>query len=729
MFLISLGLTIFAVAVLGMALKSFGRDIRVSFGGQTKTNVLSDGSGSKAQALTDKPRAFNPLGAIAGAVGIGAGAAGVAAGVAGKVLPGAAGLAFKGAKLGVNAAKMAGGGLAAGAEALNKATGLTRKISGFVKPIGQKVRFKANSVTGFLKDQLETEGDRLRNRFRENKQIISNNLPSGFKRGIKGINNGIKAGAKFTRDKAKASLEEMKANRAEWNEQKREMARKLKRKKALVESALQNTSGYKVYREGLDGIKQIFGPAKLPKKSVFHAQYGANNSIPQEREDSNKFMNYTQTRDLLTNSKYLKAALTPKEIEDLRQKMEADYQKHGDNMRFSLSPEYKERIRDTKEKLNSSYGQRFAEAFEKSNNETEEHALKIMQAELGKNQGFRTVLEGHIKNELGDNASRQEIQETRQKILGDITKSIINNGESVGDISASDFLSENDMRKLSEKIGDFQYYNKSSNIIDTQKELIKEYASAHPEATHEDAKAIIKEQTSGIAESLTRLQQSTPRTEVQRTEVVTNTTQTQVVQAAQTAGNTANNTVVNNTTGAPATASSSVPASTSTDVSKTSDNNAKISSSENTKTVNTTIVQTTSRSAPSIDVDKLTKDISEGLRAGITKDVTNNVNAVISGFMENFKDGTLKDLENTIKENGSMREMYKLIGGGNEVEGRNRYKELMKRNGTVDELYGMIKKEKEKEYEPITEYKPNKRGRKNQNKNTNKDTFDDAANY
>ena len=71
-----------------------------------------------------------------------------------------------------------------------------------------------------------------------------------------------------------------------------------------------------------------------------------------------------------------------------------------------------------------------------------------------------------------------------------------------------------------------------------------------------------------------------------------------------------------------------------------------------------------------------------------------------------------------------MRELYKLVGDGNEVEGRRRYKELMKRNGTVDELYGMIKKEQE--YEPITEYKPNKRGRKKQNK---KATFDDAANY
>ena len=294
------------------------------------------------------------------------------------------------------------------------------------------------------------------------------------------------------------------------------------------------------------------------------------------------------------------------------------------------------------------------------------------------------------------------------------------------------FLSENDREKLKKEIAENQDNNTRSHILAISAELTREYKKENPSISDNDANTRVINASAEIIESLTRLQQSTPRTEV-----VTNTTQ-----VVQTAGSTANNTVVNtttvnnnvqnnaannvtnNTTGTSATTTSAVTSSTSTAASNSSGNNTNISSAENSRIVHTTVVQKNTGSAPSIDVNKLTKDISEGLRAGITKDVTKNMNAVLTGFMENFKEGTLKDLENTIKENGSMRDLYKLIGEGNEVEGRRRYKELMKRNGTVDELYGMIKKEKE--YEPITEYKPNKRGRKKQNK---KDTFDDAANY
>ena len=681
-FFVGIVMVVFSVGVLLKTISFFGETFAVISGRQTKTNTLSDGSGGKsqAQALKDKKH-INPISAVSGALGLGAGALGVAAGAAGKILPGAAGLAFKGAKLGVNAAKMAGGGLAAGAEALNKATGLTRKISGFAKPIGDKIRFT-------VKEKLEEGTNSLKNKALAGKRFISNSLPEGFKRGITGINNGLRAGARFTRNKARASLEEMKANREEWKKQTR-------RTKEALKSALQDTNGYKLFKEGLEGI---IGPKKLPKKSVFHAKYGKNSFFYQEREDSNKLMTYNQMKNLL-ESEYAKAALTKDEIATLTSQMNADYKTHGNDMRYSLSSEYKERIRKTKEMLNSSYGQRFAEAFEKSNNETEAHALKIMQAELGKNQGFRTVLEGHIKNELGDNASRQEIQETRQKILGDITKSIMNNGESIGDISASDFLSENDMRKLSEKIGDFQYYNKNSNIIDTQKELIKEYASAHPEATHEDVKAIIKEQTAGIAESLTRLQQATPRTEV-----VSNTTQTQAVQAT---GNTANNTVVNtttvnnnvqnnatnnvanNATGTPAATTSAVSSSTSTTASNSSGNNTNTSSAENARTVHTTVVQRNTGSASSIDVKKLTNDISEGLRAGITKDVTKNMSATLTSFIENFKDGTLKDFEKAIKNNGLYNEFKEAFGGENEM--KRKLRELYRSGGTIDDLSAMLK--------------------------------------
>ena len=377
------------LSVLGLAFvaDSFRKDVAISFGRQKEINTLSDGSGSKAQALKDKKH-INPITAVAGGVlGLGAGAVGVAAGAAGKILPGAVGLASKGGKLGINVAKMAGGGLAAGAEALNKATGLTRKISGFVKPIGNKIRFT-------VKEKFEEGANSLKNKALAGKRFISNNLPEGFKRGITGINNGIKAGARFTRNKAKASLEEMKANRAEWNEQKR------RTKEALV-SALKDTSGYKVFREGLEGI---IGPAKLPKKSVFHAKYGKNSLSYQESEDSNKFMNYTQMKNLL-ESKYARAALSKDEIATLTNQMNADYKTHGNDMRYSLSPEYKKRIRETKEMLNSSYGKKYQEAFMAADQENDKVAIDTVGKFLGKNKNqFHGLLENHIKDLLGPNA-------------------------------------------------------------------------------------------------------------------------------------------------------------------------------------------------------------------------------------------------------------------------------------------------------------------------------------
>ena len=401
-------------------------------------------------------------------------------------------------------------------------------------------------------------------------------------------------------------------------------------------------------------------------------------------------MSYNEAINFL-NSKDIRAAFKDEEIQKLRDGI--DQFKLSDE-RYKFSKGIYERIEQTREKLNSSYGRRFAEAFEKANSEGELLATNIIGNELGKNKNFRALVEGHIKSTLDSNAPRKEIQDARQRIIGDISKSIIN-GETINGENATDYLSKSEIEKLKQKIDEAQDFSKRSNILATKDALISEYRNDHPEATLEQATAMVRKETEGIVESLTRVQQATPRTEV-----VSNTTQTQVVQAVENSGG---NTVINNTT-VNNTANNTQTTQVASAQQQASNNNGN---GGNTRTIEKVTERVVEKGAGSVNID--TAKLTEDIRRGLTSEMQafgKAFNATINAEIERMKDAnklspkeiqSLKEELNTItidkNSNQSMDEIlnqftdefYRNFGPTRE-DGKRRVKELFKNDGNIDKM-------------------------------------------
>ena len=129
-----------------------------------------------------------------------------------------------------------------------------------------------------------------------------------------------------------------------------------------------------------------------------------------------------------------------------------------------------------------------------------------------------------------------------------------------------------------------------------------------------------------IIESLTRLQQSTPRSEV-----VTNTTQ-----VVQTAGSTANNTVVNNTTvnnTANNTTGTSATSTSSSSTSSTSSNN----SGGNARTIERVVVEK-GPSTVSVNTNELRSAIEGSLASTLRSEINKTLTGISSALIQNLKD-------------------------------------------------------------------------------------------
>lgn len=627
------GAGVIAVGSMLWSIKDSSKDINaMRAGGNSSTKYL--GAGSKAEQLKDKPRAQDPMGVKGGimaAVGAGLiskipkGAKNVAklTGTVGGKIPGATGKAFNLAKIGI-------GGVESIGEAINKKTGLTKKISGFIKPIGKKVRFKANSAAGFLKDQLETEGDRIKNRFKETKETISSNLPPSLKRKIRGIQNKAKLSATIAKERAKYHLNEFGEtidwNRRYYENKRRRLAEGFKNTKAATMAALQDTWGGRLAQEGINGLRNsITAPAVLPSNVRFTlAPEGINNANTINAPSNIRLIN-KDSRKLLT-------------------------QTIDENEEDSIISRY--------------YTQRYKHALTKVSFDNDNIAQDEVKKLLRNSPTFHSLMEKHINKAIGSSGTNPQKQKERNRIINAIANDLDGN-------EAKDYLSKKEREKLLKVIEEKQDLNTRSTILDVKDSLINEYKKNNPEKTLAEAAAAINQDSKGIIENLLKqgTQHLAEQNRVQNTiQETSNSNQTpQVAQAIEAT-----------TTQQQVASSSNTTQQTTSNINNT--NTQQIEKRvEIHETKERVIEKVTDSSKININMNQLSDDIS--------KNIENYIKNLNADSLRTFQ-AALSDKEP--KESKVLDDLYRDIGGGDVTRGKEQFKKLYRQEGTFDRINKQI---------------------------------------
>ena len=643
-FLCAFGSGILAVGGMIWTVKNSTNDIKMlRSGGQNTTQALTTG-GEKAKQLTDKPRAQDPMAGVATGIATGGVAGGVAAGAlrkfpggakgAAKVAGAVGGLMVPGAKIALSAGKIGLGAVAATGEAINKATGLTRRISGFVRPIGRQIRFTASSAAGAVKNRLQAQGDRLKGRIGDVRESIVGNIPSEFKRKIKGIKSKAKLSATIAKERARYQLNEfgesIEEKRQFISSKTRQMAEGARRTREATAAALQDTWGGRLVGEGMRELRSIVGPVMLPQN-----------------------LRYT----LATNSGY-----SYSDVPAIRLT--------GNNIQ-SLVAQQRGEKEENKPK-NEHYVERYREALEKANEENGKVAMTTIGNFLGKNNNFHNLIESHINQTVGKNASQKEKQGERERILNEIANDL--NGD-----AAKDYLSKGEREKLIKAIDEKKDFNTRAAILEVKDSLVNEYRKESPEASLKEATDIVRKESEGIVEGLLQSQQSVQNN------------------ASQNANEGASNNAQINTS-----------QQSSGNVSSGSQSNEKIVEVHK-EVVEKTIVEKGGSTTVKIDTDKLKDGIAEDLKKGMTDDLKRGITEEISKSFdtkfENFVDNidlnprelaNLKtEIQNNIMEpnravSDVLEKLYKDIGEGNIDQGKKSVKEALKQDGMIERMNSKI---------------------------------------
>ena len=302
------------------------------------------------------------------------------------------------------------------------------------------------------------------------------------------------------------------------------------------------------------------------------------------------------------------------------------------------------------------------------------------------------------------------------------------------------FLSESDREKLKKEIAENQDNNTRSHVLAISAELTREYKNENPSISDNDANTRVINASAEIIESLTRLQQSTPRSEL-----VTNTTQ-----VVQTAGNTANNTVVNNTTVNNTANNTTGTSATSTSASSTSSTAASTSSNNsggNARTIERLVVEK-GPSTVSVNTNALRSAIEGSLASTLRSEINKTLTGISSAFdtkfegfidklndkqLTSFRDElnkmsteqmqTAKSIEDVIDK---FSDDFYLNFATTVDAGRKKAKQLFRDDGKFDRMSEKISNKFDgSKDEPITNV--NKRGRRRKPTIPDDDTFDDAA--
>lgn len=754
-----------ALAIIGaiFVAKSGANELRMLQSGLSNTvNSLKNNQENKAQMLKNKPYAEDPMKEFAGDVGNktkGIKMAAKMAGAIGSKIPGMAGMALNVGKVGLGTAAAVG-------EFVNKKTGLTRRISGFMKPIGKKIRFKAASAAGFLKDQFETEGDRLRNRFNQSKEIIGENLnnmknsisskiPTGAKRKIKRATSFAKFYGKWAKEKAISIGSDFKDTVGLYKDEFSQMAKGISNAKKEAWRDFSSTKGFGIAKEGMDNIKEALKkrrgnisftrPARLPNLQ-FNANRGTLENIidncyqEKEEKDEIKLKSESLTeaikeyrrfkgnssKDALIARRYAQA------LNELNNSQDARENEIKQNLLFNFvsnSPNILSKdklVTLTNEMYNYYNNNGMMAKLHEAQSEAIKQNSKVPMSEIisafnnnsnarnqlnrdAQNSGNYNEFETDVYKEIAEDITKGEIGERAVKYFGkdgakqlsekiqttiqdNITSDFVNRKDSIiGEIQKEKSLSRTEAREYVNDImnGAFDQDSLKATIEHFVKEqgsqtqpIIQQVASSTPTTQAGSQQTIIQQTV------VQQPQQVIQQTVAQQPQQVTQQTVSQQSTQQTSSQQSASQASAQQTSSQPSVSQPSVQQVSAEANSRVSSRQSESTNSRNTNTVHTTeriIERANGNSLSKEALNGMTRDITNAIQNSMREDINKNIGNVLSAYKEKF-DVSLKELENSIKNNGILKEFYEAIGSGSEIVGKRRFKDLYSKGGTFDQL-------------------------------------------
>ena len=725
---------------------------RISSGGENNTNYGGNTNGAKAQALKNKPQVQDPMGVASTLINNIPGGAKMAAKFMGKALPGAALVAL-------NAGKVALGTTGAIGEFVDKRTGIKRKISGFMKPI----KFKATSAAYFLKDQFETEGDRLKNRFNESKGIIKDNINSAknaiagkmsdnTKRKLKKATSWAKFYGTYLKEKTIANHEDFKSTAKLYKDAFSQMATGISKAKQDAWRDYSSTKGYAIAQDGLRNIKAALkgrrgnyvfsNPANL-----LDLRFTANretiqnaiNSVMENDEinvESRAFTNESLTaaireyrrtngnsaRDALIARRYAQA-LNDITSEGANGEKEVKHQLLMQLAKNSNTVLDKEQLVGKPNEMYNFYAnhgvmatlkQAKADAEKKNPEITSEKIVDVLTSPEN-NEMWKKIKSGAENRGIKDEYFDQYVDIMANRIKDNPT----------GD-EAIEIFGEKGAEELINKLKDQRKSDISSAVIDKKMEITQQYMSEKG-MTMEQASTLVEnlskgafdqdsfnatiehfmnnttQNNVGTAQQVVQQPQQVVQHSQQPQQVVQQITQQTIVQ--QNMDTTQQQVVQQTQSNQTANSYTTTVDTTSQTTRKTNISSVQPTSQKTTEKVVEKIVEKVE--SPKIDAKQISKEISkeitEDIRTNTKEDIRQTMSTLLDGYLERYKEDTLESFEKAIKDSNMMDELYETIGMGNKQWGKERFRKLLKNGGTVDQLLNNIqegyKDNKESDYE------------------------------
>lgn len=714
---------------------------RISSGGENNTNYGGNTNGAKAQALKNKPQAQDPMGVASTLINNVPGKAKMVAKFMGKTLPVTAQMAL-------DAGKVAFGTTRAIGEFIDKKAGIKRKISGFMKPI----KFKATSAAYFLKDQFETEGDRLKNRFNKSKGIIKDNINSAknaiagkmsdnTKRKLKKATSWAKFYSTYLKEKTIANKEDFKSTAQLYKDAFSQMATGISKAKQDAWRDYSSTKGYAIAQDGLRNIKAALkgrrgnyafsNPANLLNLRFTANRETIQNAINSAMEndeinvESRPFTNESLTaaireyrrtkgnsaRDALIARRYAEA-LNDITSEGTNGEKEAKHKLLMYLAKNSNTVLDKEQLIGKTNEMYNFYVNNDKSVMTRIGNakiESEKMNKAVTSEEII--DVFTSPENQEIWEKLKNGAENRGIKNEYFDQYVDIMAKRVKDNPTGAE--AIEIFGEKGAEELINKLNEQHKSNIASAVVDKKMEITQQYMSEKG-MTMEQASTLVENLSKGAFDqdsfnatiehfmnNTTQNNVGTAQQGVQQPQQVVQQVVQQSQQPQQVVQQITQQTIVQQNMDTTQQQVVQQPQSNQATNSYTTTVDA---TSQTTRGTNISSGQPTSQKAKEkvverivenvksskIDAKAISKEITEDIRANTKEDIRQTMSTLLGGYLERYKGETLENFEKAISNSHMMDELYETIGMGNKQMGKVQFKQLLKSGGTVDQLFNNI---------------------------------------